>query len=145
MKDQVFAVEYFAVTADDRPGAGADLGAKLGQEGINLLALSAFPVGPGKTQVDIVPENPEKLTKAAKKLGLTLGAPKVAFLVQGTDRAGATGEVLARLGNARINVRAALSVGGGGNRYGGLIWVEQDDIEAATRALGATTMTAHHV
>jgi hypothetical protein len=145
MKDQVFSVEYFVITADDKPGAGADLGAKLGREGINILALSAFPVGPGKTQVDLVPENPEKLTKAAKRLGITLGPPKVAFLVQGTDRPGATGEVLARLGNASINVRAALSACGGGNRYGGLIWVEQDDVEAAARALGATTMTAHHV
>ena len=29
MQDQVFRVEYFAITADDRPSIGADLGRRL--------------------------------------------------------------------------------------------------------------------
>ena len=29
MQDQVFRVEYFAITADDRPGIGADLARRL--------------------------------------------------------------------------------------------------------------------
>lgn len=145
MKDQVFRVEYYAITVDDRPGIGADLGRRLRDEGVNLLALSAFPLSAGKTQVDIVPEHPEPFLKAAKTMKLTLGEPKVAFLIQGTDRAGAMGEVLNRLGAANINVRATLGVAGGGNRYGGLLWVNQQDTELAARALGATTMATHHV
>jgi hypothetical protein len=145
MKDQVFRVEYFAITADDRPGAGADLGRRLKDEGVNLLALSAFPVATGRTQVDLVPEHPDQLMKVAKKLSLTLGEPKAAFLIQGTDRPGAMGEVLNRLGAANINVRASLGVSSGGNRYGGILWVNQQDVELASRALGATTMATHHV
>ncbi len=144
MKDQVSRIEYFALTMDDRAGEGARLGKKLAQEGVNLLALSAFPVAAGRTQVDLVPEHPEKLAKAAKKLGLALGEPKAVFLAQGTDRTGALGEVLERLGNANINVRSTTAVCGGGNRYGALIWVSPADVEAATRALGATTMATHH-
>src|SRR5437867_8838025 len=143
-KDQAFRVEYFAVTAEDKPGTGASLGKRLAQEGVNLLGILAFPEA-GKIQVDLVPENPDQLTKAAKKLGLTLSQPKVAFLVQGTDRAGALGDILSRLGNANINVRATLGCCAGGNRYGGLIWVDQAKVEDASRALGATTMAAHHV
>jgi hypothetical protein len=145
MNDQVFRVEYFAITADDRPGIGADLGRRLKDDGVNLLALSAFPTAAGKTQVDIIPEHPDQFMRAAKKLNLTLGEPKIAFLIQGTDRPGAMGEVLNRLGAANVNVRATLGVAGGGNRYGGILWVNQQDVELASRALGATTMATHHV
>ena len=145
MKDQVFRVEYFVTTADDKPGEGAGLGKRLAQEGVNLVAVLAFPNGSGKIQVDLVPEHPEQLTKAARKLGLTLSGPKIAFLIQGTDRAGAMAEILGRLGTASINVTATCGVAGGGNRYGGLLWVKPADVENASRALGAITMATHHV
>ena len=143
-KDQVNRIEYFALTVEDRPGEGAELGRKLAKEGVNLLAVSAFPTGSGKSQLDVVPEHPDSFAKAAKKLNLTLGQPKVCFLVQGSDRPGALADVLGRLGEAHINVRATLAVCAGGNRYGGLIWVARGDVEAAARALGATTMATHH-
>ena len=139
-KDEVHRIEYFAHIVEDRPGEGATLGRKLAQEGVNLLALSAFPAAPGKTQVDLVPESHEPFVKAAKKLGLSLSAPKTCFLIQGTDRPGAMGEMLARLGNANINVRASLGVCAGGKRFGAILWVAPADVEAAARALGATTM-----
>ena len=139
-KDEVYRIEYFVHTVDDRPGEGATLGRKLAREGVNLHALSAFPLSPGKTQVDLVPENSDQFVKAAKKLGLSLAGPKTCFLIQGTDRAGALGEILGRLGNAGINARASLGVCGGGKRYGGIVWVAASDIESASRALGATTM-----
>ena len=94
MKDQVHRIEYFALPSSDKPGEGASLHQKLAKEGVNLLAVSAFPAGDGSVQVDLVPENPDAFGKAAKKLGLKLGAPQTAFLFQGTDRAGALSEVL---------------------------------------------------
>jgi len=145
MKDQVFRVEYFAFTLDDKPGAGAELGRHLKEEEVNLIALSAFPVSPGKTQVDIVPDQPDLFLRAARKLNLVLGEPKIAFLIQGDDRPGAIGEIMKRLGAANVNIRASLGVSAGGNRYGGLIWVNQQDVELASRVLGATSMAAHHV
>ena len=143
MKDQALRVDYFVVTTDDKPGIGADLHKKLSKEGVNLLAVLAFPSG-GKIQVDVVPENPEAFTKAAKKLGITTSPAKAAFLIQGTDRSGAIGDVLGRLGGAGINARATLGACAGGKRYGGLIWVAPKDVESAARALGATS-AAHKV
>ena len=145
MKEHVFRVEYFAFAAEDRPGAGADLGRRLKLEGVNLLALLAFPVSPGRTQVDIVPEHPDVFLRAAKTLELPLGEPKVAFLIQGTDRPGAIGEVMNRLGAANINIRATVGVSCGENRYAGVLWVNQQDVDLASRVLGATTMATHHV
>ena len=144
MKDQALRIEYFAITADDKPGVGADLGKKLAKEGVNLLAVLAFPSTEGKVQVDFVPENPESFTKAARKIGLMPSQPKTAFLVQGQDRTGTLAEVLDRLGAGMINVRATCGLACGGNRYGAIIWVSPSDVEAATRALGASA-AAHHV
>jgi len=143
-KDQALRVEYFAITTDDKPGIGADLHKKLAKEGVNLLAVLAFPSVTGKVQVDLVPENPETFTKAARKLGINAGEPKTAFLVQGTDRAGALGDVLERLGTQRINVRATCGIASGGNRYGAILWVNATDVENAARALGSQP-AAHHV
>ena len=141
MKDQTLRVEYFAVTADDKPGTGADTGKKLAKENVNLLALLAFPSGPGKVQGDFVPENVETFTKAARKIGLSIGPPKTAFLAQGTDRPGALAELFERLGAQGINVRSTCGVACGGNRFGALIWVAPADVEKATRVLGAQSAT----
>jgi hypothetical protein len=143
-KDQALRVEYFAIVTDDKPAVGADLHKKLAKENVNLLATLAFPTATGKVQVDLVPENPEAFTKAARRLGLAVGEPKTAFLVQGTDRAGALGEMLDRLGSQRINVRATCGLSSGGNRYAAIIWVGAADVENASRALGSQP-AAHHV
>src|SRR5262249_21653829 len=110
MKDQALQIEYFATTVDDKPGIGADLGKRLAKEGVNLLAMLAFPSEAGKTQVDLVPENPDAFAKIARRVGLAIGEPKMAFLIQGTHRAGALAHVLDRLGSARLNVRGSSRV-----------------------------------
>ena len=145
MKDQALCVDYFVLEVDDKPGQGSDLGKKLAKEGVNLLATLAFPTGTGKTQVDLVPENPDTFTKAARKLGLATKGPKMAFLVQGTDKPGAMGELLDRLAQKNINVRASCAVVAGGSRYAAMLWVAPADVENATRALGAQMATHHHV
>jgi len=144
-KDQVQRIDYFTVTIDDQPGRAATIQNGLANEGVHVIGALAFPVEGGRCQMDLVPEHADRLERAAKKLGISLGGPKPAFLVQGTERSGAMGEVLERLGNARINVRASLAVSCGGHRYGGILWVAPADVEAAGRALGATTLAEHHV
>ncbi len=143
MKDQVLCVDYFAIQIEDRPGTGSSLGKRLAQEGVNLLAMHAFPSEPGKTQLDLVPENPETFTKAVRKLGLTTTGPKMAFVIHGSDKPGAMADVVDRLAQKSINVRATSAIGSGGNRYGAILWVASSDVEAATRALGAQ-VAAHH-
>jgi hypothetical protein len=142
--NDVYRVEYFVASAEDKPGAGARLTQQLEQEKVNLIGMLAFPSAAGRMQVDLVAEHPEQLAKAAKKTGLQLQGPKTAFLVQGADRPGAMSEILGRVGNAGINVTATLGVACGGNRFGALLWVKPEDVEAAGRALGAKT-AAHHV
>jgi predicted amino acid-binding ACT domain protein len=144
MKDQVLRIEYFTLTTDDRPGIGADLGRRLAKENVNLLGLLEVPHQPGKVQIDLIPENPEAFSRAARKLGIQLSEPRLAFLTQGSDRPGAVAETLERLGNSQINVRSVMAISGGGNRYGAILFVEPSLIEEATRALGANVAT-HHI
>ena len=51
------------------------------RKNVNLLAMLAFPSESGRTQVDLVPEHPDQLIKAARKLGLSLSEPKAVFRV----------------------------------------------------------------
>lgn len=145
MKDHAFRVEYFATAAEDKPGEGDRLMHLLKEFGIRLLALSVFPLGKGMVQVDLVPENPEELIRASRRLGLNLGLPKTAFLIQGTDRPGAMCDALHLLGNAGINVRATLGAAAGEGHYGGLLWVDQKDVELSAKVLGARSVATHHV
>lgn len=145
MKDQVLCVDYWVIQVDDRPGTGSDLMKKLAKEGVNLLSVMAFPSESGKTQVDIVPENPDLFTKAIRKIGLTARGPKMAFLIQGTDKPGAIGEILDRLSQKNINVKSTCGIGAGSNRFAAILWVAPADVDAATRALGAQVAAHHHV
>ncbi len=144
MKDQVLRVDYFVHTAANRPGTGAKLHGALQKAGVNLLAAHVFPVGGDKVQVDLVPENPTQLQDVAKREGLRLQGPKTTFLVQGEDRVGALAEVLDRLGKAQINVVATSGISAGSGRYGCILWVAPQQVEAAAKALGAMTPAGKH-
>jgi hypothetical protein len=137
MADLVRRTEYYYATMPDSPGEGARLASVLRDAGVNLVALLAFPIGGGRSQVDLVPEDPEALKKAASQAGIELSAAKRAFLVQGEDRPGATSEPFAKLAAAGVNVTAAAGVASGEGRFGVVIWVGQADYERAAEALGA--------
>lgn len=144
MKDQVLRIEYFTLTTDDRPGVGADLGKRLAKENVNLLGVVEVPLQPGKVQVDLIPDNPESLSRAARKLNLRLSEPRIAFLTQGSDRPGAITELLETLGDHQINIRSLMAISAGGNRYGAIVFVEPAMIDEATKVLGANVAT-HHI
>lgn len=128
--------DYFVLHAANRPGQGADLLKALKKAGVNLLALSAFPDGKG-SQVDLVPEKPAALKKAAKALGLRLGAARTCFLAQGSDRVGVLAGAMDKLGKARINVTAIDAVAAGWTRFGAIFWVKPGDVARAARLLKA--------
>jgi hypothetical protein len=104
---------------------------------VNLLAVLGFPLGGGRSQIDLVPEDPQSLEAAAEQAGLTLSEPKQAFLVQGDDRVGAVAETTAKLGEANVNVTAVAATGAGSGRFGMILWVPAADYEKAAAALGA--------
>lgn len=137
MADTVRGVEYYYVTVPDEPGEGQRILSALKDSGVNLLAFLGFPLGGGRSQLDLVPEEPQQLRDAAAQAGVTLSEAKRAFLVQGDDRVGAVAETLAKLEAANINLTAAAATGAGSGRYGMIVWVAPADYERAADALGA--------
>lgn len=137
MAETVRRVEYYYVTVPDAPGEGDRVLSVLKDNGVNLLAYLGFPVGDGRSQLDLVPEDPESLRAALELADVTLSEVKHAFLVQGDDRVGAVADTTATLAEASINVTAAAAVGAGSGRYGMILWVAPSDHDNAAAALGA--------
>ena len=137
MADMVRGVEYYYVTVSDEPGEGQRILSALKDSGVNLAAFLGFPLGGGRSQLDLVPENPESLKEAAERAGVTLSEARRAFLIQGDDRVGAVAENTAKLAEANINLAAAAATGAGSGRYGMVLWVAPADYQRAADALGA--------
>jgi hypothetical protein len=137
MADSMRGVEYYYVTVPDAPGEGQRILSALQESGVNLLAYLGFPVGGGRSQIDLVPEDPDALNDVAAQLGTALSEAKRAFLVQGDDRVGAVADTTAKLAEAGINVTAAAATAAGSGRYGMILWVAAADYERAADVLGA--------
>lgn len=137
MADTVRRVDYYYATVPDAPGEGQRILAALEESGVNLLAFLGFPVGSGRSQIDLVPEDPQSLRDAADRAGITLSEAKRAFLVQGDDRVGAVADTTAKLAEANVNVTAVAATAAGSGRFGLIVWVAPDDYERAAGALGA--------
>jgi hypothetical protein len=137
MADTVRGVQYHYVTVPDAPGEGQQVLSALRDRGVNLLAFLGFPAEGGRTQLDLVTEDPDALRAAAEEAGLTLSEAKQAFLVQGEDRAGAVADTTAKLAEANVNVTAAAAVAAGSGTFGMIVWVAPADYDRAAQALGA--------
>jgi hypothetical protein len=137
MADTVRRVEYYYVTVPDAPGEGNRVLSVLKEGEVNLLAYLGFPAGGGRSQVDLVPEDPASFRQAAERAGLTLSGAKRAFLIQGDDRAGAAADTTAKLAAANINITAAAATSAGSGRYGMILWVGPAHYERAAGVLGA--------
>ena len=137
MADTIRLVEYFHITAPDKPGEGARALNTLKEAGVNLVAFSAFPQG-RRAQLDFIPADSAAFKQAAKQAKWKVVGPKRGFLVQGDDRVGAIAELFERLGAAKINVTAidALCVADG--RYGAIFWVGAKDVKKTAALLGAS-------
>lgn len=127
---------YYSMKVPQRPGSGAQLLAALKAAKVNLLAFTGFPEG-GGAQLDFVPQDNAKFTKAARGAKLRISSRKTAFLVQGDDRVGALTAVMGRLAKAKINVVAVQAVTAGKRRFGAILWVKPKDVAKASRALRA--------
>jgi hypothetical protein len=136
MTYQVRRAEYFYTTVADEPGEALKLLALLGEKGISLLAFTAVPVGPNRTQLTIFPDDVAKTVSEAKKAQLPLDGPYAALLVQGKDALGALAAVHAKLYEAKVNVYASSGVADGQGGYGYVIYVRGQDYDASLKALG---------
>ena len=138
MLESVKNVDYYYTIVADRPGEARKLLEFLSERTVNLLALTAFPIGEGKSQIDLIPDDPEVLKDAAADANISLVGPKKAFLLQGEDRIGALYDVHLKLSNAGINIYACNGVVDGKGRFGYVIWVAPDDFDEASKVLRAS-------
>ncbi len=137
MPDRVRKVSYCYPIVPNRPGQGARILGALAEAGVNLLAYSGFPIGGGRSQLDLVVDNLGPLRRVARREGWRLSPVKKGFLIQGSDRVGAVHAHLRKLAEAGINVTAADAVSAGQGRYGMILWVKPRDYARAARVLGA--------
>jgi len=136
MATTVRKTAYFSMKTPNRPGQGARLLSGLAAHGVNLIAFTGFP-NAGRAQVDFVPYDANKFTRAARKLGMKVSKKKTVFLAQGGDKAGAVASICGKLARAGINMVAMDAVAAGGKRYGAMFWVRPRDVARAARVLRA--------
>jgi hypothetical protein len=139
MEEPVFRierVEYYYTVVPNRVGAGAKVFNELKAQDVSLIAFNGFPLSAQRSQLDLVPSSGAALVAAAKKAGIELVGPKVAFLVSEWEHLGAVADILSKFEQAGVNVTAMQAIATGDWRYGAIIWVKPGDIDKAAQALG---------
>lgn len=127
---------YFSMQTANRPGQAARLLEGLAGQGVDLIAFTGFPNADG-AQVDFIPYDAAKFTRAARKLGLNVGEKKTVFVAQGKDKAGAIAKICTKLAKAGINMVAMDAAAAGKGRFGAIFWVKPKDVAKAAKVLGA--------
>lgn len=135
MAFRIRRAKYFYTTVEDQPGEAYKLLSQLAEVGISLLAFTAVPVGPMRTQLTLFPDDPARMATEGKRIGMTLDGPHRALLVQGDDKLGALAEVHAKLYQADVNVYASSGVTDGEGSYGYIVYVRPEEYERAAKAL----------
>jgi len=135
MAATVRGTNYFYATVTDQPGEACRVLSDLADEGVNLLAFSAVPIGPQHVQIAFFPENTDALQNVAAKSGLVLTGPQQAFLVQGDDRLGAIAQIYRKLYEAGVDVYASTGVTDGRGGFGYVLYVRPESYRAAAEAL----------
>ena len=131
--------DYYYTTIADEPGSGYALLGQLAQLGVNLLAFTGVPIGPGRTQLTLFPEDGARLQAAARQAGLALDGPHHALLVQGDDELGALAGIHERLSEARVNVFASSGVTDGRGSFGYVLYVRPEDFDRASATAALTS------
>jgi hypothetical protein len=135
MADTVRKVEYFSIQVPDAPAKAFGVLSLLVSSGINLLGCSGVQRGK-RAQIEVIPEDTRRFKDAVKKAGLKFTPEKSGFLIQGSDRRGALADHLSKLGAKGINVTGIDALSAGEGRWGAIIWVDEDAVRSAGRALG---------
>jgi hypothetical protein len=136
MATRIRRVEYFHTIVVDEPGEAYKLLSALAGLGVSLVAFTAAPVGPDRTQMTLFPEDPGKMKSEALKAKMSLDGPHRALLVQGDDELGVLAAVHEKLYRAQVNVYVSTAIADGAGKFGHLIYVRPEDYESAAKALG---------
>lgn len=128
-------IDYFYVTVTDSPAVGYEVLSDLAEQGVNLVATSAVPFGPARTQLTVFPDDTAKMQRAAQQANIPLDGPHPALVVQGDDEVGALAQVHEKLFDANVHVFASTGVADGRGGYGYIIFVRPEEYERAAEAL----------
>lgn len=135
MAFRIRQADYFYAIINDPPEEADKVLSQLAELGINLLAFTAVPAGPMRTQFTIFPEDDAKMENAARLAGLELDGPHPALLVQGDDELGALASVHGKLQLAGVNVYAASGIADGHGSFGYIVYVRPEDFDRAASVL----------
>lgn len=127
-------MSYFVASINDEPGALLKIMQELRSLNIGLSGLWGFGTHDEKAQLFVIAKDSERLNRLWQEKGL-ISKEGSGFFVRGEDRTGALIDSLERLVKADINIHAidAIAIDG---LYGSFIWVNPEDVEKATNALG---------
>jgi len=92
---------------DDEPGELALIGDVLGRAGVNIAGLCALSSGGGYAEVHILVQDATSAFEALEGAGLKIVEEQEVIVLDINDRPGALGEVVHKLGAAKINVETA--------------------------------------
>ena len=137
METRIRRANYFNAGVEDQPGEGYRLLSILAAQGVNLLAFTAVPTGPARTQFALFPQDEGKLLGVAAGSNLNLDGPYPAVLVRGDDELGSLAQVHKKLFEADVDVYASSGVSDGKGSYGCIIYLKPNQVDRALAALDA--------
>ena len=129
-------IDYFYTTVKDSPGLGYEVLSGLAELNVNLVAITAIPFGPARTQLTVFPDDTAKMRHAAEQANIPLDGPHPALVVQGDDEVGVLAHIHEKLLDANVHVFASSGVADGRGGYGYIIYVRPEEYERAAEALG---------
>ena len=134
--DTIRKADYFSMQVSNKAGEGARLLGALRDAGVDLLAFTGFPSGK-RAQVDFVPKDSAKFRRAARAIGMKVGAPKTVFLATGDDRVGAIASICEKIAATGVNMTAMDAIANGRGRYAAIFWVPPRAVAKVAKALRA--------
>ena len=136
MAARIRKVACYDTTIRDVPGEAYRVLSLLAQEGVDLMAFQAVPMGPDTTRITMFTDGEGALPRVAESAGLVLSGPQYAFLVQGDDEMGALARIHKQIYDAEVNVFASWGVTDGQGGFGYVLYVRREAIDKAAAALG---------
>lgn len=129
-------IDYFYIMIEDTPEVGYQVLSQLSEQNVNLVAITAVPFGPARTQLTVFPDETSEMQRIAKQANISLDGPHPALVVQGDDEVGALVQIHEKLRDANVHVFASTGVADGRGGYGYVIYVRPDEHQRAAEALG---------
>ncbi len=132
---EIKKVEYFNITVEGDAGEGSKMLSVFAGVGVSLLAFKALPVGPGRTQFSLFPNDVSKMIEGAKKAGLEIDGPQAGLFIEGDDKSGALADIFRKLSEAGIKVHEASGIADIKGSYGVVLYLKREDCAKAMEAL----------